>query len=101
MSGTLENIWEKGMYHNIYFFACLNMEDMIDLSMYPAYKHFTSYKMGVHLGGNVASQTIFDFQNIRYQEASKSMAKGIGLTPSLDDETEAERIVSPEIGRDG
>ena len=29
------------------------------------------------------------------------MAKGIGLTPSLDDETEAERIVSPEIGRDG
>ncbi len=101
MSGTLENIWEKGMYHNIYFFACLNMEDMIDLSMYPAYKHFTSYKMGVHLGGNVASQTIFDFQNIRYQEASKSMAKGIGLTPSLDDETEAERIVFPEIGRDG
>lgn len=101
MSGTLENIWEKGMYHNIYFIACLNTEDAIDLSMYPAYKHFTAYKTGIHLGGNVASQTIFDFQNIRYQEASKSMAKGIGLAPSLEDETEAERIVFPEIGRDG
>ncbi len=101
ISGTLENIIEKGMFHNIYFIGCMNIEDAPEMGGYRVFKDFISYKAGVLLGGNAASQRIFTFQNIPYQETTKSLAKGIGLAVSEEDDTVAVKIVFPEIGREG
>lgn len=82
MSGYFENIIEKGSLHNIYFFACINTDNLASAAGSNLYRLFTGYKTGVHLGGNVASQRIFNFQNIHYSQMSKSSKKGHALTPS-------------------
>lgn len=98
MSGFFENIFEKGYLHNIYFFGCINTDDVSGISGYRAYQLFTSYKTGIHLGGNVAAQRIFNFQNIHYSKMSKPSKKGEGLVPMSDDDTIAERIIIPLVG---
>lgn len=97
MSAFFENIFEKGMLHNIYFFACLNPDDSAELSMYKSYRLFTSFGAGVHLGGNVAGQRIFDFRNIPFSELSKTSKRNEALTPAEDD-TIAKKLIVPLIG---
>jgi len=97
MKGFVENIMEKGMLHNIFIFGCINTDNVAVTGTYQAYKSFVGYKTGVHLGGNVNSQRIFTFQNIPYAEQSKAMKKGIGLVPSAEDDSVAERIVIPVV----
>ena len=60
MNGFVENIMEKGSLHIIYFFGCLNTEETAGLAGYKAYSCFTGYKTGIHLGGNLDSQRIFN-----------------------------------------
>jgi DNA segregation ATPase ftsK/spoIIIE and related proteins len=98
MSGYFENIIEKGSLHNIYFFACINTDNLASAAGSNLYRLFTGYKTGVHLGGNVASQRIFNFQNIHYSQMSKSSKKGHALTPSKDDDTTALKIIVPLFG---
>ena len=95
MSGFMENIIEKGELHNIYFIASLDMEESAAVSVYKTYKLFTGYKNGVHLGGNTASQRIFDFRNIPYTEAGKPLKKGFGWAVTGEDMDEASKIVIP------
>lgn len=97
MKGFIENIIEKGVLHNIYFFACVNPDSVAAVSSYQAYKSFVGYKTGVHLGGSLNSQRIFTFQNIPYAEQAKIIKKGLGLVPASDDDTVAERVVIPNI----
>ena len=99
MHGFLENILEKGSLHNIYFFACLNTDDAPSLAGYRAYASFVGYKRGVHLGGNLSAQRIFSFRNIPYAEMSRTLKKGLGLTPDAEDDTIARRIVIPNARR--
>lgn len=98
MNPFFENIFEKGFLHNIFFFSCVNTEESTSLAGYRAYNIFSSYKTGVHLGGNLSAQRIFGFQNIKFNDMSKSMKKGLGLVPSSEDETIAEKIVIPLFG---
>lgn len=98
MSGFFENIFEKGMLHNIYFFGCINTDNTSIVATYKAYQLFTSYKTGMHLGGNVAAQRIFNFQNISYLEVSKSMKKGEALVPLTEDETISQKVIVPLFG---
>ena len=98
MSGFFENIFEKGYLHNIYFFACFNQDDVSALTGQKAYHLFVSYKTGVHLGGNLSSQRLFNFQNIHYSQLSKASKKGEGLVPSAEDESVAEKIILPLYG---
>lgn len=97
MSDFFENIFEKGYLHNIYFFAAINTDDDPELNTYKAYNEFIEYKTGVHLGGNLASQRVFNFQNINYNDLSKAFKKGEGLVPSDEDDTIAERIIIPLV----
>jgi len=99
MSGFAENILEKGSLHNIYFFGCLNTDDAISLAGYKAYSSFSGYKKGVHLGGNLASQRNFSFQNVPYAELGKSLKKGVGYVPDEEDSTLGRKIVIPLAGR--
>lgn len=98
MSGFFENIIEKGFLHNIFFFACINTDDAVNIGGYKVYQYFVSYKTGVHLGGNVSAQRIFNFQNIHYTQMSKTSKKGVGLTPSREDEAIAQKIIIPLAG---
>lgn len=101
MGGFFENIFEKGYLHNIYFFACINTDEAAALGVYKAYTTFVSYKSGAHLGGNLSSQRIFNFQNIKFNEMSKSMKKGIALLPSYEDDAVAKKVVIPLLGGKG
>ena len=93
-----ENIFEKGYLHNVYFFGCINTDDAVNVAGDKVYNLFTSYKTGVHLGGNLSAQRIFNFQNIHYSMMSKTMKKGVGLVPEPDDDSSVERIIIPLYG---
>ncbi|BCN29966.1 type VII secretion protein EssC [Anaeromicropila herbilytica] len=95
MSGFMENITEKGRLHNIYFIACHDVDNVAKVLGQRVYMNITGYKTGVHLGGNIAAQRIFTFNNIPYMEQSKSLKTGIGLTPSSEDETIGRKVVIP------
>ena len=97
MSAFFENIFEKGMLHNIFFFACMNPDDSAENSVYKSYRLFTSYVSGVHLGGNVAGQRLFDFRNIPYAELSKTSKRNEALAPT-EDETVACKLIVPLMG---
>ena len=99
MNGFLENIIEKGALHNIYFFACVDVEKTFEISGYKAYTEFIKYKKGVHLGGYVSQQQIFTFQNIPFNETSRSYKKGIGLTPDSEDDSQGVKIIIPALRR--
>ena len=93
MSGFFENIIEKGKLHNIYFIAGLKVEDEPLLLGYKGYVLFIAEKNGIHLGGNLPGQKIFNFQNIPFSEASKTQKKGFAYIACEEDEGEA--IVIP------
>ena len=93
MSGFFENIIEKGKLHNIYFIAGLKVEDEPLLMAYKGYTAFVADKSGIHLGGNLAGQKIFNFQNIPFSETTKNLKKGFGHISTEEDE--GETIVIP------
>lgn len=93
-----ENIFEKGYLHNVFFFACINTDDAVNVAGDRVYNLFTSYKTGVHLGGNLSSQRIFSFQNVHYSLMSKTMKKGEGLVPDYEDESVSHKIIIPLYG---
>lgn len=95
MSGFVENIMEKGSLHNIYFIGCLKTEDENLLPTYRAYTLYVSYKKGVHLGGNLAAQKLFNFQNISFAQQAKVTKKGLGYVPDDEEESTGVEIVIP------
>lgn len=95
MSGFVENILEKGSLHNIYFIGCLKAEDESTLGVWKAYQFFAGYKTGIHLGGNLTAQKIFNFQNIPYAQQTKTMKKGMGYVPDAGEESCGVEVVIP------
>lgn len=95
MSGFVENILEKGSLHNIYFIGCLKTEEQSLLAAYKSYHLFTGYKKGIHLGGNLATQKIFNFQNIAFVQQSKVSKKGLGYVPEEEEESNGAEVVIP------
>ncbi len=81
MSGFIENITEKGYLHNIYIIAGYDYSSATFSVGRKAFVNFSSYKAGIHLGGNAASQHIFDFSTMPYSEQSKATKPGLGLIP--------------------
>lgn len=82
MGGFLENITDKGRLHNIYFFAVIGLEHIAEIDYRRAYKLFVENKTGVHFGGNVAGNRVFNFDAIPYKEQSRVYKPGIGITAS-------------------
>jgi S-DNA-T family DNA segregation ATPase FtsK/SpoIIIE len=95
VSGFLENIMEKGSLHNIFFFACLRTEDDISLRGYRAYNQFCSYKKGIHLGGNLQGQKIFNFQNIPFNKQAMTQKKGLAYMSADEEESVGIDVVIP------
>lgn len=82
MSGFVENITEKGYLHNIYIIAEYDYANAAHSVGRKVFNNFTSYKTGIHLGRNAASQRIFDFSSLPYLEQSRVAKPGIGLIPT-------------------
>ena len=49
-----------------------------------AYEAFIRSKMGVHFGGNVAAQRIFEFGNMPFSEQAAVDKAGIGTIPPTE-----------------
>ncbi len=92
----IENLLDKGSMHNVYWFACLQPDDVNRLGGTRMYDLFIRYKTGMHFGGNVSAQRIFNFDYIPYNEQSKSLKAGIGLVPSQEEET-VRKVVIPLV----
>lgn len=95
MNSFMENITEKGMYHNIFIFANLDVDDTVSVSTRKMFQNMKSYKSGIHFGGNLGGQRVFKFSNISYKEEGKSQKPGIGFMPSQEDEDMAVKVVIP------
>lgn len=97
MNPYLENILEKGMHHGIYFFGVVNPEQVSQITGMQVYRKMISYQCGIHLGGNLSAQRVFQFQNIPYQQQSKTTKPGIGLAADYEEPETANKIVVPLI----
>lgn len=95
MSGFLENIAEKGFLHNIYIIAAIDYSKMSQILGNRTLNFMTSYRAGIHLGGNVAAQRIFEFASLPYSEQSKVTKPGKGLLPSDEYRNAAQEVVIP------
>jgi S-DNA-T family DNA segregation ATPase FtsK/SpoIIIE len=95
MRGFLENIIEKGSLHNIYFFSEINISQMSELSGYKIYELFKSYGKGIHFGGKIGDNRIFDYSYLPYRLQDRAEKPGIGLIPNLIDDKDTYKIVIP------
>ena len=82
----LENIADKGALHNIYIIGCLKIDDVALLGGYRAFNLMTAYKKGMYLGGPLAQQRLFTFQNLGGQVLQRVIKKGFAYVS--DDEEE-------------
>lgn len=98
MNGFLENIMEKGFLHNIFFIGCMNSDEISAVSGHRLYSIITSYKSGIHFGGNVFKQKIFDFSSLSFSEQNKSLKPGIGLVSSAEEGT-VTKVIVPDARR--
>lgn len=98
ISAFLENILEKGRLLNIYFFFDLNSEDIPLVSNRRIYSIAASYRQGIHLGGNIASQRLFDFSSLTlgYSEQNKTYKAGIGFMTGTE-ESPSKQVIIPFV----
>ena len=94
MHGFVENITDKGVLHNVFFYACFNQDDIRDVAGRKIYENFIRMKNGIHLGGKADEQRIFDFNSLPFMERSKAMKAGSGMIPSEEGEKPC-RVVIP------
>lgn len=99
VSGFLENITEKGFFHNIFIIAAMDQAKMAQCSIYKVFGYISSYKTGIHLGGNTAAQRLLDFSSLSYQEQSKTTKPGLGLLPPDDYVAVAREVTIPNVKR--
>lgn len=97
MNAFLENIAERGMLHNIYFFGCVKAEEESLLLGKKIFKSFAGYGTGIHLGGNLTAQRLFQFTNFSVAQQTRPEKAGIGLVPSKEDGNIGETIILPVV----
>ena len=93
---VLEMLTDKGYLHNIYFFSAMNADQRSSLTTYPMFQLLLREKHGIHLGGNVDKQMVFEFDTLSYRDRqSISKKAGFGLVPATDDDL-VRQIVIPK-----
>lgn len=87
MGALVENLLDKGKNHDIFWFGCLRQEDRNVVLGRKAYELFVRQKEGVHFGGRVSEQRIFDFDYVPYAEQSRAEKAGVAMLPYAEEET--------------
>ena len=101
MQGFLENITEKGRLMRIYLFAGLNQDKAGELAGYGVFENMVHEGKGIHLGGNVASQRLMDFDYVPFTEQAKAAKPGTGQLPAIDGEVTVRCVVLPLDKKNG
>lgn len=99
MSGFVDNLLDKGMLHNVYWFASLNQDNMADVSEKKSFKLYKRDKSGIHFGGNVAGQSILDYSYVSFTNEKKKYPAGIGML-SANDEDPVKTVIIPFYRKD-
>lgn len=94
MNGFFENILEKGSLHNIYFIFDSNTDNIPQMFGKKVYNLVTGYRTGIHLGGALNSQKVFDLTGIPYQEQNRIYKPGEGMAFGDDKNT---GIIIPSV----
>lgn len=97
MYGFLANITEKAAGLGIYFISAYKPEDLVKVKGNAIYNNLVKKKAGIHLGGNVAAQTILDFEYIPFKERGKNMKAGVAMLPMVDGELKSSKVVIPMV----
>ena len=53
------------------------------------------YRSGIRFGGRMSDQSVFAFDNVKYQDQDKTMKPGIGIIPSDDKQARLEKLIIP------
>ena len=93
MHSFLEAMVKSGNDHKIALFAVITRDDSTIYSTRPVYSGFTSWKTGIHLGGQTDNQRIFEF-DMSHAEQSKKHLPGTGHTIHND---KLKQIIMPEL----
>ncbi len=96
IEAQMTNLLEKGFLHNIFVFAGMNQDDRINVMDYSVFRAFTSPKAGIHLGGRISEQRIFDFSTMPFTMQNVPEKEGRGVTAPTETE-EWHRIVLPAM----
>ncbi|MBQ4528381.1 MAG: type VII secretion protein EssC [Clostridia bacterium] len=94
----MNNLFEKGHCHNIFFVAGISPESSGMLAGIPLYTRFIADKQGIHFGGNTVSQKLFDFSDLKFAEQSKATKPGLGLI-ATDEGTQ--KVIIPVYEQEG
>lgn len=97
MGAFLENITEKGSQLNMYFFAVVDNNSQAALSRNQTFVNMKEYQTGMHLGGNLNAQRIFNFINVSYKESNVLEKAGNGYMSSFDEPDMGEKIILPLV----
>lgn len=87
MSPFLCNILDKGYLHNVFWFAIYNQEDKSKILGNEINRLFVRDGVGIHFGGKVEEQQLFNFDYLNYADRMKALKPGIGMLPEHDDNT--------------
>jgi hypothetical protein len=78
MKGFAEQMFTSGAEHMIYFFACVTGNDISGpQGLSNVMRRFIGHKEGLHLGGMLDSQRIFEF-DVPILRRDKRLAVGTG-----------------------
>ena len=95
LNGALENLIGKGFLHNIYFISAMEQDARMRVMGMEVYEFFVKDLNGIHLGGNVAAQQLFDFGSMPFKDQGIAEKPGVGLVPPHDGEPYL-RIILPQ-----
>ena len=79
MYSFMETVVKMGNDHRILMIAEMSRDDVVSHGMRPVYTGFVAWKEGIHLGGQVDSQRVFDFELTTSERLKKNPA-GYGYT---------------------
>lgn len=96
MPRALENLIGKGFLHNIYFVGALDQNDRMRVAGTPVFEEFVKDGNGIHLGGNVSAQQLFEFTGMPFALQGKPEKPGVGLVPPRDGEP-YRRVILPQV----
>jgi S-DNA-T family DNA segregation ATPase FtsK/SpoIIIE len=92
---VLEAICDKGRFYNIFLFAEVRDADQNELAGYQAFRSMKEYRSGIRFGGRMSDQSVFAFDNVKYQDQDKTTKPGIGIIPSDDKQARLEKLIIP------
>ena len=94
MKGFMEQVITRGDNHMIYMFACVSQNDMVgEYNAKRFMRGFVGWKEGLHFGGKIEDQRVFDFE-VPVLERGKKLPAGYGHSV-IDGVTK--RIVTPIV----